>query len=94
MRPKLSEGIKAMDTHGQGFIEGNSWNYRLYVPQHPSETIAMICGKKNTVPLDSLFIMELPDKYFVQTEDIIRKYVHGNEPSHQVAYLYNWTDST
>nr|WP_287495532.1 hypothetical protein [Candidatus Brachybacter algidus] len=41
---------------------------------------------------------ELPDKYFAQTEDITRdmascgNYVHGNEPSHHVAYLCNWTD--
>src|ERR1700744_2658198 len=32
-----------------------------------------------------------------ETEDITRdgiigNYVHGNEPSHHVAYLYNWTD--
>jgi predicted alpha-1,2-mannosidase len=39
--------------------------------------------------------MQLPDKYFENTEDITRdgiigNYVHGNEPSHHVAYLYNW----
>jgi predicted alpha-1,2-mannosidase len=42
--------------------------------------------------------MHLPDKYFEDTEDITRdgligNYVHGNEPSHHVAYLYNWTNS-
>jgi predicted alpha-1,2-mannosidase len=47
--------------------------------------------------LDSLFKMELPDKYFANTEDITREgiignYVHGNEPSHHVAYLFNWTN--
>jgi len=41
--------------------------------------------------------MNLPDKYFENTEDITRdgiigNYVHGNEPSHHVAYLYNWTN--
>lgn len=50
------------------------------------------------VRLDSLFNMHLPDKYFENTEDITRdgiigNYVHGNEPSHHVVYLYNWTDS-
>ncbi|HEY0897215.1 MAG TPA: glycoside hydrolase domain-containing protein, partial [Sphingobacteriaceae bacterium] len=34
---------------------------------------------------------------FAETEDITRdgiigNYVHGNEPAHHVAYLYNWTD--
>lgn len=40
--------------------------------------------------------MNLPDRYFEQTEDITRDgimgcYVHGNEPSHHVPYLYAWT---
>lgn len=102
MRPKLSDGtfkkeFDPLDTHGQGFIEGNSWNYSLYVPQYPDDLIAMNGGKEKFVQhLDSLFTMTLPDKYFEHTEDITRdgiigNYVHGNEPSHHVAYLYNWT---
>tara|TARA_R110002050_G_C8962369_1_gene514591 strand:- start:15118 stop:17454 length:2337 start_codon:yes stop_codon:yes gene_type:complete len=104
MRPKLSNGsfkedFDALDTHGQGFIEGNSWNYSLYVPHDPAEMISMMGGKERfSAHLDSLFTMELPDKYFENTEDITREgiignYVHGNEPSHHVAYLYNWTNT-
>lgn len=104
MRPKLNEGtfkkeFDPLDTHGQGFIEGNSWNYSLYVPQDPAEMIKMMGGNdKFNVRLDSLFSMHLPDKYFENTEDITRdgiigNYVHGNEPSHHVVYLYNWTNS-
>src|SRR5438046_1426894 len=41
--------------------------------------------------------MRLRDSFFAETEDITRDgiiggYVHGNEPSHHVAYLYDWTD--
>ncbi|MBE8723743.1 glycoside hydrolase family 92 protein [Flavobacterium sp. KB82] len=104
MRPKLNDGtfkkeFDPLDTHGQGFIEGNSWNYSLYVPQDPAEMIKMMGGnEKFKVRLDSLFNMHLPDKYFENTEDITRdgiigNYVHGNEPSHHVVYLYNWTNS-
>lgn len=104
MRPKLNDGtfkkeFDPLDTHGQGFIEGNSWNYSLYVPQDPAEMIKMMGGnEKFKIRLDSLFNMHLPDKYFENTEDITRdgiigNYVHGNEPSHHVVYLYNWTDS-
>ncbi|TDX11507.1 GH92 family glycosyl hydrolase [Flavobacterium sp. S87F.05.LMB.W.Kidney.N] len=104
MRPKLNDGtfkkeFDPLDTHGQGFIEGNSWNYSLYVPQDPADMIKMMGGnEKFKVRLDSLFNMHLPDKYFENTEDITRdgiigNYVHGNEPSHHVVYLYNWTDS-
>ncbi|WP_337968974.1 GH92 family glycosyl hydrolase [uncultured Flavobacterium sp.] len=104
MRPKLNDGtfkkeFDPLDTHGQGFIEGNSWNYSLYVPQDPAEMIKMMGGNdKFNVRLDSLFSMHLPDKYFENTEDITREgiignYVHGNEPSHHVVYLYDWTNS-
>ncbi|TRZ42042.1 GH92 family glycosyl hydrolase [Robertkochia solimangrovi] len=105
MRPKLNNGewktaFDPLDTHGQGFIEGNSWNYSLYVPQDPDALIALYGGKRAfSKHLDELFTMELPDKYFENTEDISREgiignYVHGNEPSHHVPYLYNWTGDT
>ena len=102
MRPKLANGafrkdFDPMDTHGQGFIEGNAWNYSLYVPQNVSEMIDMMGGKERfTRHLDSLFTMEIAEKYIEKNEDITRdgiigNYVHGNEPSHHIPYLYNWT---
>jgi predicted alpha-1,2-mannosidase len=103
MRPRLRDGsfrtaFDVLSTNDQGFIEGNAWNYSLYVPHDPVALIGLMGGKKRFVQhLDSLFTMELPDKFFAETEDITRdgiigNYVHGNEPSHHVAYLYNWTD--
>ncbi|NHA04415.1 glycoside hydrolase family 92 protein [Mucilaginibacter sp. HC2] len=103
MRPKLADGtfrqkFDALSTINEGFIEGNSWNYTLFAPQDPEGLIKLMGGNKRFVGyLDSLFTMNLPDKYFAETEDITRdgiigNYVHGNEPSHHVAYLYNWTD--
>jgi predicted alpha-1,2-mannosidase len=102
MRPRLSDGsfkkdFDVLDTHGQGFIEGNAWNYSLYVPHDVEGLIDLLGGKKMfETYLDSIFNMHLPDKYFEGTEDITRdgiigNYVHGNEPSHHVSYLYNWT---
>jgi len=103
MQPKLATGtfksnFDAMTTHGQGFIEGNSWNYSFYVPHNPTELIAKMGGKSAfSERLDTLFSMHLPDSFFAETEDITREgiiggYVHGNEPAHHVAYFYNWTD--
>ena len=103
MRPRMSDGrfrdkFDPLQTHDQGFIEGNAWNYSLYVPHQPEELIEVMGGKaKFTKYLDELFTMHLPDEFFAETEDITREgiignYVHGNEPSHHVAYLYNWTD--
>ena len=102
MRPKLSDGkfrkeFDPLDTHGQGFIEGNAWNYGLYVPQNLDEMVEMMGGKERfSKHLDSLFTMELEDKYIEKNEDITRdgimgNYVHGNEPGHHIPYLYNWT---
>ncbi len=104
MRPRNSdgnfrEGFDELDTHGQGFIEGNSWNYSLYVPHDPEGLKELLGGSKALETyLDSIFTMHLPDKYFEATEDITRdgimgNYVHGNEPSHHIPYLYNFTNS-
>ena len=103
MRPKMADGtfkkeFDAMSTHAQGFIEGNTWNYSFFVPHDPNGMIAQMGGKKRVgLRLDSLFTMHLPDEFFAETEDITREgiiggYVHGNEPAHHVAYLYNWID--
>ena len=100
MRPRLANGafreaFDPMETHGQGFIEGNAWNYGLYVPHAPDSLIAWHGGPAAfTAHLDSLFTMELDDAHFAHTEDISRdgiigNYVHGNEPGHHIAYLYN-----
>lgn len=102
MQPKLANGtfkdnFDAMSTNGQGFIEGNSWNYSFFVPHNPTELIAKMGGKTAFASrLDTLFSMHLPDSFFAETEDITREgiiggYVHGNEPAHHVAYFYNWT---
>ncbi|MCD8193405.1 MAG: GH92 family glycosyl hydrolase [Tannerellaceae bacterium] len=101
-RPKYADGtwkqdFDLLDTHGQGFIEGNAWNYSFYVPHDVNGLIDQMGGDNVFVNrLDSLFTMYLPDSYFEHTEDVTREglmgcYVHGNEPSHHVIYLYNWT---
>jgi len=103
-RPRYRDGrwkedFDLLDTHGQGFIEGNSWNYSFFVPHDVPGLMEQMGGKAIFERrLDSLFTMHLPDRYFENTEDITRdglmgNYVHGNEPSHHVPYLYAWTDN-
>lgn len=100
MREKMEDGSfkpnpDVMSTHGQGFIEGNSWNYSFFVPHTPELLMQKMGGKEKFAErLDQLFTMQLPDAFFADTEDITREgiiggYVHGNEPAHHVAYLYN-----
>lgn len=102
MRARLTDGSFRKDfdplaTSGQGFIEGNAWNYTLFVPHDPASLMQLLGGEQPFIHyLDTLFTMHLPDAFFAETEDITRDgiiggYVHGNEPAHHVAYFYNWT---
>ena len=86
-----------LSTSKEGFIEGNSWNYSFYVPHDVNGLIKIMGGDKVFVQrLDQLFDMYVPDEFFAETEDVTREgmvggYVHGNEPSHHIPYLYMWT---
>jgi predicted alpha-1,2-mannosidase len=67
------------------------------VPQDVNGLIRQMGGEAQFIRrLDSLFTMHLPDEFFAETEDVTKEgimgnYVHGNEPSHHIAYLYAWT---
>ena len=86
-------------TYGEGFIEGNSWNFSFSAPQDVDGLIKLFGGDRNFVAkLDQLFQMDLPAKYYKDNEDITAEglvggYVHGNEPSHHIPYLYAWTSA-
>ena len=86
-----------LSTSNEGFIEGNSWNYSFYVPHDVNGLIKIMGGDKKFIRrLDTLFEMYVPDEFFAATEDVTREgmlggYVHGNEPSHHIPYLYMWT---
>ncbi len=103
-RPRYRDGsfkkdFDVLQTYGEGFIEGNSWNFSFHVPQDVFGMIECMGGDKAFVQkLDELFSMDLPEKYYADNEDItadclVGGYVHGNEPSHHVPYLYAWTSS-
>ena len=101
-RPKYRDGsfkkeFDVLQTHGEGFIEGNSWNFSFHVPHDVFGVMQLMGGEKEFVrKLDELFAMDLPKEYYEKNEDITEEclvggYVHGNEPSHHVPYLYAWT---
>ncbi|MFV0377236.1 MAG: GH92 family glycosyl hydrolase [Mangrovibacterium sp.] len=104
IRAKNADGswkkdFNPLKTTGEGYIEGNAWNYSFYEPHDVAGYMKLVGGEKNyTAKLDSLFDMHLPDEFFEESEDIDRVgiiggYVQGNEPSHHVPYLYAWTAS-
>lgn len=76
------------------FTEANSWQYSFYTPQDINGYIDMIGGrKKMEQKLDQLFAENSKTTGREQSDitGLIGQYAHGNEPSHHIAYLYNFT---
>lgn len=75
------------------FCESNAWQYYWFVPQNIDALIDKTGGKKRfEQKLDSMFSYypEPKDKLPLFSTGMIGQYAHGNEPSHHVAYLYNY----
>ena len=75
------------------FTEANSWQYSFFVPQDIRGLIALMNGEVNfTTKLDQLFIAESKTTGREQADitGLIGQYAHGNEPSHHIAYLYDY----
>jgi len=100
VRPKLADGTfrepfdPARAGAASGFTEGNSWQYSWYQPQDEAGLIRLLGGDDKLVAkLDAMFDAKVDPKQYADVEDIagmIGQYIHGNEPSHHLAYLYNY----
>jgi hypothetical protein len=44
---KFLKEFDPLDTHQKGFIEGNAWNYSLYVPHEPDDLARMMGGQES-----------------------------------------------
>ena len=99
MRPKNEKGsfikpFKAKE-YTPYFCESNAWHYFWYVPQNINGLIEVLGGKENfEKKLDTMFSLKplKTDKLPIFSTGMIGQYAHGNEPSHHVAYLYNYVD--
>lgn len=96
MRPKKNGGWdKPFEPReiNNNFTEGNSWQYSFFVPQDIPGLIAAHGGnEKFEAKLDELFTSESKTTGREQADvtGLIGQYAHGNEPSHHMAYLYNY----
>ena len=96
MRPKKNGGWdKPFDPKeiNNNFTEGNSWQYSFFVPQDIPGLIAAYGGNdKFEAKLDEMFNSEskTTGREQVDVTGLIGQYAHGNEPSHHMAYLYNY----
>jgi predicted alpha-1,2-mannosidase len=77
---------------GSGFTEGNSWQYSWFQPQDEQGLIDLLGGNAQLIAkLDAMFDAKVDPHQYADVEDIsgmIGQYIHGNEPSHHLAYLY------
>jgi hypothetical protein len=75
------------------FTEANSWQYTFFAPQDISGLIVLMGGRAQFASkLDQLFSADsqTTGREQVDITGLIGQYAHGNEPSHHMAYLYNY----
>jgi predicted alpha-1,2-mannosidase len=75
------------------FTEANSWQYTFFAPHDISGLIALMGGREQFGrKLDELFTADsrTTGREQVDITGMIGQYAHGNEPSHHMAYLYNY----
>ncbi|EEC94222.1 GH92 family glycosyl hydrolase [Parabacteroides johnsonii] len=89
--PRYSSHMKS------DYTEGNAFQWSFFAPHDMDNFITTIGGKKELeTRLDTLFTTSSQVDGEEASGDItglIGQYAHGNEPSHHMAYLYNWTDA-
>lgn len=77
------------------YTEANSWQYSFYVPQDVTGFMELMGGKQALeAQLDKLFTakQETSGRNQADITGLIGQYAHGNEPSHHMAYLYNFVN--
>ncbi len=73
--------------------EANTWQYNFFVPQDINTLADMMGGNDSfESKLDELFstASTLTGRKQSDITGLIGQYAHGNEPSHNMAYLYNF----
>lgn len=77
------------------YTEGNSWHYSFSTQQDINTHMAMMGGEKAyESKLNELFTTNqgLTGRDQSDITGLIGQYAHGNEPSHHMAYLFNFTN--
>lgn len=96
MRPRLNGGWRSPFDPKQvdfNYTEANSWQYSFYAPQDITGLIGLMGGETAfESKLDELFTTDskTTGRHQADITGLIGQYAHGNEPSHHMAYLYNY----
>jgi len=75
------------------YTEANAWQYNFFVPQDINGLIKFYGGRgKFSEKLDAMFTASSKTTGRDQSDisGMIGQYAHGNEPSHHMAYLYDY----
>ena len=95
-RPKINGGWYSPFNPKEvnfNYTEANAWQYNFFAPQDIKSHIELMGGKDiYSKMLDRLFTEspELEGRKQADITGLIGQYAHGNEPSHHIAYLYNF----
>jgi predicted alpha-1,2-mannosidase len=76
------------------YTEANAWQYKWFVPHDVPGLMKLMGGsEKGLQMLDTLFKTQtlLKGRSQPDISGLIGQYAHGNEPSHHMSYLYNFT---
>ncbi len=96
MRPKFSGAWKfPFDPREVDFnyTEANAWQYTFFAPQDVSGLMKLMGGPEAFArKLDTLFntTSKTTGRRQADITGLIGQYAHGNEPSHHIAYLYDY----
>jgi predicted alpha-1,2-mannosidase len=96
MRPKKnSKWVDPFDPYSVSgdYTEANAWQYSFFVPHDINGLIDLMGGDEKFISnLDNLFSTDskLTGRHQPDITGLIGQYVQGNEPSHHMAYLYNY----
>ncbi len=93
-RGKDGEWVKEFEptkVNTNAYTEGNAWQYTWSVMQDVPGLIDLMGGGQAFLKkLDALWATEGVESHVPDVTGLIGQYAHGNEPSHHIAYLYDF----